>query len=92
MTPKDYDNLNHNYILEFLINTQNDKSDISGSVKCTIAQFLQHLRQEINTIGWENDNIITSKQLVESQIKVLRQCIVDLQKVLNRLEKEEIIQ
>ena len=92
MTPKDYDKANHYYILEFLQSTEFDKSDITGSVKCTIAQFLQHLRYELNIIGGENDYIISSKELVQSQIHVLRQCIIDLQKVLNRLETEDVIQ
>lgn len=89
MTPEEYRRQNHDYIANFIGQTEHEEDDISGSVKATICQFLMNLKILLRTIG-EDIGHVTTAELINAQIAELRRCIVDLQKALyyNKEDKQ----
>lgn len=84
MTPEEIDLHNHAVILDFLNSSPVAKQcDISNIVKATICQFLTNLKIEINRVA--KNNRITPEQIIQSQIDVLRGCIVDLNDYKERI-------
>ncbi len=90
MTPKEFNQQNHEFLADFVKNTKDDYGNISTGVIATIVQFLMNLRVEFNIIADENDGTISKRDLINIQIKELRQCIVDLQQHLKH--NKEVIQ
>jgi hypothetical protein len=86
MTNEEWRKANHDYLQKFLTNTAGDDSDITGSVKATMAQFLQSVKRQFNLIAIANDGVLTTEELIQSQIDQLRVCIIDLQAILNTKE------
>lgn len=89
MTNDEWRKANHQYIEQFLNQTQDDKSDITGTVKATIAQFLQNVKRQFNLIAEANQGILTREDLIQSQIDQLRVCIIDLQAILTTKEGKQ---
>ena len=88
MTNKEWKQANHAYLHKFITGTEEDESDITGTVKATMAQFLQRVKRQFNMIAIASDNeeILTTEDLIQTQIDQLRVCIIDLQDILNTKE------
>jgi hypothetical protein len=89
MTNDEWRKANHQYIEQFLNQTQDDKSDITGTVKATIAQFLVNVKRQFNLIAEEKKGILTREDLIQTQIDQLRVCVIDLQRVLTTKEGKQ---
>jgi hypothetical protein len=89
MTNDDWRKANHDYLQKFLTNTAADDSDITGTVKATIAQFLSNVKRQFNLIANENEGILSRDDLIQSQIDQLRVCIIDLQAILTTKEGKQ---
>jgi hypothetical protein len=86
MTNDEWRKANHDYLQKFLTNTAADDSDITGTVKATMAQFLSNVKRQFNLIANENEGILSRDDLIQSQIDQLRVCIIDLQAILTTKE------
>ena len=83
-TTKEWNQENHDFIMKFLLTTENHFDNITGSMKAIICQFLHNTRRGLALIAKKNGlDSISNKQLIEIQIKELRRCIVDLQTCFN---------
>ena len=78
---------NHDFIMNFLLETEENKDDVTRSIKATLRQFLQNTRCGLQLCAKQNGGEwVTRKQGIEVQIEQLRRCVVDLQKCLNNKE------
>jgi len=89
MTNDEWKKANHDYIQKFLSDTVDDESDITGTVKATIAQFLVNVKRQFNLVADENGGVLTRKDLIQCQIDQLRVCVIDLQNVLTTKEGKQ---
>jgi hypothetical protein len=89
MTNQEWQKANHDYIQKFLTETADDKSDITGTVKATIAQFLVNIKRQFNLLADANNGVLTKQDLIQSQIDQLRVCVIDLQAVLTTKEGKQ---
>lgn len=48
MTNDEWRKANHEYLQKFLTGTETDESDITGTVKATMAQFLSNVKRQFN--------------------------------------------
>jgi hypothetical protein len=87
MTNDEWKKSNHDYIQNFLTGTLKDTGDITGSVKATIAQFLSSVRVQFNAIANEQEGKLSREDILQTQIDQLRNCIIDLQSILNTKEE-----
>lgn len=78
---------NHDYVSDFLKRTENDCGTISIGMKAIIVQFLSRTRKQLNILAKNREGFITNQELLETQIGVLRQCIIDLQEAINFQER-----
>ena len=97
MTAEEIDLYNHSYILDFLNSTPvAQQCDISGSVKATVCQFLMNFKIEINRLAKPSQEGLYKQvspiEIMDAQIKELRQCVVDLEQYKDRLTKGVIHQ
>lgn len=87
MTHEEWAKENHDFILHFLTETEENQEDLTLSIKATICQFLQNTRYGLYLCSKKNGGEwVSRKQVIEVQIEQLRRCIVDLQKCLNNKE------
>ncbi len=89
MTNEEWQKANHDYLQKFLTNTAADDSDITGSVKATMAQFLTNVKRQFNLIANEQDDVLTRTDIVQTQIDQMRVCIIDLQAILTTKEGKQ---
>ncbi len=75
---------NHDYLSEFIKDTELDTGTITVGVKAIIAQFLRNFKRKLNMIADANGNYVTAEQIISAQIEILRECVVDLQTVLTK--------
>lgn len=93
MDNKEFDLHNHQCIADFLENTRTSDSDITGSIKTTIAQFLMNFRLRINKRARElGRNWLSADEIIDCQVSELRQCIIDLETYKEILIKGETVQ
>jgi hypothetical protein len=86
-TSSEWHKENHDFIMDFLNQTEADTQDLTLSIKATICQFLQNTRYGLHLCAKQNGGQwVSRKQVIEVQIEQLRRCIVDLQKCLNNKE------
>ena len=87
MTQEQWIKENHDFIMEFLEQTKENREDVTASVKATVCQFLQNTRYGLGLAARKNGaEWVTRTQIIEVQIQELRRCIVDLQNCLNNKE------
>ncbi len=89
MTNDEWRKANHDYIQEFMTDTIDDPSDVTGTVKATIAQFLVNIKRQFNLLADANNGLLTRKDLIQAQIDQLRVCVIDLQAVLTTKEGKQ---
>ena len=82
MTYEEWDITNHEYLQQFLDNTKDDNSDISGLIKIIIVQFFCNVRVRFNSVKNPIDNSVSRNDILQSAIDELRHCIVDLEQLL----------
>ena len=86
-TSNEWHKENHDFIMDFLNQTEENQEDLTKSIKATICQFLQNTRYGLYLCAKQNGGEwVTRKQVIDVQIEQLRRCIVDLQKCLNNKE------
>jgi len=78
---------NHDYVAEFVQNTENDVGTITIGMTAIIVQFLSQTRRKLQIIAKNSNGLITNEQLLETQIGVLRNCIIDLQEAMSFQER-----
>jgi len=83
---KDFDKYNREMLSKFIKDAENHQDDLSGSVMATMTQFIMNLRLTINKIGRGRD-WVTPIEIIESQVKELRRCVIDLEAYKERLTK-----
>lgn len=74
---------NHNFILNFLVRSQDLTDELSESMKATMSQFLDTVRKDVNRLGFVDDGYIPQSDIYQVQINNLRKCIVDLEHCVN---------
>lgn len=86
-TSSEWHKENHDFIMDFLNQTEENREDLTLSIKETICQFLQNTRYGLYLCSKKNGGEwVSRKQVIEVQIEQLKRCIVDLQKCLNNKE------
>lgn len=92
MTNEEFDRQNHSFLADFLRGTEGECSQISGSIKATLAQFLMNMKRGLNIVAEVTGGIIPTEALIALQIQELRRCIVDLGKCVDKLKEGVTIQ
>lgn len=82
----EFDTQNRNILLGFIKDAEKHKDDLSGSVLATMAQIIVNLRIAITKVG-KSRGWVTPEEIIDSQIEVLRNCIIDLSAYKERLTK-----
>lgn len=78
---------NHDFIVNFLLQTSNDFEPVTVSIKATICQFLNNTRHGLNLRAEKHGGtLLTWGDCIEEQIEQLRRCVIDLQRCLNNKE------
>ena len=76
MTHEEWAKENHDFILHFLTETEENQEDLTLSIKATICQFLQNTRYGLYLCSKKNGGEwVSRKQVIEVQIEQLRRCI-----------------
>lgn len=88
---KDFDKDNRDIIINFIQSAEKHQDDLSGSVVATITQFIMNLRLHISRKG-KDRGWVTPDEIIDSQIDVLRKCIIDLVAYKERLTKGVLTQ
>ncbi|CAM2911113.1 hypothetical protein [Legionella worsleiensis] len=78
-------------IQKFLVESKPHEDEISASIQGTIAQFLLNTRIEFNKCTIEREWIST-EEIIQAQITVLRRCIVDLERYYSTLSQGKTLQ
>ncbi len=86
MTHEEWNRQTHDYLADFIKDTETDYGDMTNSVKATIAQFLMNAKRNFNIVASKHDGYLTSDELINCQIESLRRCIIDLQRILTTKE------
>lgn len=82
----DFDKYNRETLSKFIKDAENHQDDLSGSVLATMTQFIMNLRLTISKIGRGRD-WVTPIEIIESQVKELRRCIIDLEAYKEQLNQ-----
>ncbi|KTD67729.1 hypothetical protein Lste_0887 [Legionella steelei] len=69
---------NQELIQKFLEESKPLEDEISASIQATIAQFLLNTRIELNKRA-NGQQWISTEDIIQAQVTVLRRCIVDLE-------------
>lgn len=89
-TNEEWTKENHDFIMDFLNQTNGNYEDVTMSVKATVCQFLQNVRHGLHLCTEKNGGQwVTRKQIIETQIEELRRCIIDLNRCLNNKEVKQ---
>ncbi len=86
------DEANHKFLVEFIALTENDGSQVTGSIKTTVTQFLMTMRKELHNYNRLFGDEISAEALILLQMQVLRCCIADLGMCLNEIKDGVTIQ
>ena len=73
----------HDYLQDFLTRTVDDESNVIATIKGVLAQFICNMGREISTISSKNDGMVTKTEIIQAQIKELRNCITLLHEILH---------
>jgi hypothetical protein len=80
----DFDKNNRDFISNFIKDAEIHKDEISGSVLATMSQFIGNvcltITKESKGRGW-----VTPIEIIDSQVKELRRCVLDLEAYKERL-------
>lgn len=75
---------------KFIAHTKAHPDDFCSNSALSIAtQFIVGFHRDLAKIAAENNGQFTSKALVETQIAMLRECILDLESCWNFMEQGE---
>lgn len=91
-TSRKFDDENHDFIMSFLVDTSNDYGEITTSTKTILVQFLFDFKKKLHSHIEKKGLNIQADEMIQLQIESLRQCIIDLSKVLNNIPHKEAIQ
>lgn len=92
MLLEEWDKENHDYLMKFLQETKGDTGDITGSMKTIIVQFISSVKRTLSRLGAQQNGIVSKEQIIGAQIDELRQCVIDLQHILNSPQTKETLQ
>ena len=90
-TQREFIKNNQELIQKFLEQSRPHEDEISASIQATVAQFLLNTRIEFNK-RINGQEWISSEDIVQAQITVLRRCIIDLEQYYSTLRDGEILQ
>lgn len=90
-TQKEFIQNNKELIQKFMMESKPHEDEISASIQATIAQFLLNTRIEFNKRA-EGQEWISTEDIIEAQISVLRRCIIDLEQYNSTLGGRETLQ
>ena len=77
MDDKEFRAQNKEFIKMFIQETDPFEDDIAGSLQATIVQFLI-IAKSLMRQKAKNKNMISSLEIMDSQIDALRKCVIDL--------------
>lgn len=80
---------NHDTLAEFIKATEHDENDVTKWFKAVIAQILRNSHRGLSKIAIRQDGYIKESDVLKVQITELRNCIIDLSQVLNRIENNK---
>lgn len=83
-TQREFIKNNRELIQKFLEESKPHEDEISASIQATIAQFLLNTRIEFNKRAHDQEWIST-EDIIQAQITVLRRCVVDLEQYYSTL-------
>lgn len=83
---RDFDRQNREILSQFIYEAEKNQDDLSGSVVATMTQFIMNLRLTISKISKGRD-WLTPIEIIESQVKELRRCVIDLEAYKERLNQ-----
>lgn len=78
MTQDEFRKETHNILARFVEETKEDESDITGSVKATVVQFIMNTKRALNIMSKINGGYVTPADIIEAQVQELRRCVIDL--------------
>lgn len=90
-TQREFIQNNQELIQKFLEESKPLEDEISASIQATIAQFLLNTRIEFNKCA-NGQQWISTEDIIQAQITVLRRCIVDLEQYYSTLRDGETLQ
>lgn len=90
-TQKEFIQNNLEVIQGFLTESKPHEDEISASIQATIAQFLLNTRIELNNRA-AGQQWVSTEDILQAQITVLRRCIVDLEQYHGTLRDSETLQ
>lgn len=90
-TQKEFIQNNLELIQKFLNESKPFEDEISASFQATIAQFLLNTRIELNERA-NGQQWVSTEDIIQAQITVLRSCIVDLERYYLTLSNGETLQ
>ena len=90
-TQKEFIQNNQELIQKFLEESKPLEDEISASIHATIAQFLLNTRIEFNK-RINGQEWISTEDIIQAQITVLRRCVVDLEQYYSTLRDGETLQ
>ena len=82
---------NQELIKKFLEEARPHEDEISASIQATIAQFLLNTRIEFNE-RTSGQDWISTENIIQAQITVLRRCIINLEQYYSSLRDGERLQ
>jgi tRNA splicing ligase len=90
-TQREFIKNNQELIQKFLEESKPHEDEISASIQGTIAQFLLNTRIEFNK-RINGQEWISTEDIIQAQITVLRRCIVDLERYHSTLWERKTVQ
>lgn len=90
-TQEEFIRNNQELILKFLEESKPQEDEISASLQATMAQFLLNTRIELNERA-NGQQWISTEDIVQAQIAVLRRSVVDLENYYLTLRDGETLQ
>jgi hypothetical protein len=90
-TQREFIKNNQELIKKFMEESKPFDDEISASIQATIAQFLLNTRIEFNERA-NGQQWISTEDIVQAQIAVLRRCVVDLERYSLTLRGGESLQ
>lgn len=77
----------HEIIADFVKTTEPGNDPVSDLMKATICQFLVNSNRSFLQLASDNDGLVRPPQVVHVMIQELRECVKDLQTLLNFQEE-----
>lgn len=90
MDIKDHHKIMVDEIQEFINFARIDSSIPTLGILATATQLVNNFSKKMSALARDNDGYITALDALETQITVLRQCIIDLEDCKHLMTKEAV--